>query len=129
MTNLNTVCICGHTWEFHNKPEHRHNGYDAGCLYPVDKDQLCPCEKFIRCANVRLKTSDSKAKEIPEEFFNSFFSLLQDDEESSFDKSTQLNKLWIIATEDQKKVIDTIFIILCGYSVDSIIKKAGEQNG
>ena len=121
MTNLNTVCICGHTWEFHNKPEHRHNGYDAGCLYPVDKDQLCPCEKFLAKA--------TKAKEIPEEFFNSFFSLLQDDEESSFDKSTQLNKLWLIATDDQKKVIDTIFIILCGYSVDSIIKKAGEQSG
>ena len=48
------------------------------------------------------------------------FSLMQNDDDS-LRQSEQLEALYEISTDTQKKAIDNAFICICGYSLDTII--------
>lgn len=47
-------------------------------------------------------------------------------EKDSEDQSEQLEKLYEICTDTQKKAIDNALICLCGYSLDTIINRPEE---
>lgn len=49
------------------------------------------------------------------------FTLIGYDEGDQFKQSDQLEALYEISTDAQKKAIDNSFICLCGYSLDTII--------
>ncbi len=49
------------------------------------------------------------------------FTLMSKDNEDPFKQSEQLESLYEIATNTQKKAIDNAFICICGYSLDTII--------
>ena len=48
------------------------------------------------------------------------FALMQNDDDS-LRQAEQLESLYEIATETQKKAIDNALICICGYSLDTII--------
>ena len=49
------------------------------------------------------------------------FSLMEKDEEDPQKQSEQLEALYEISTDTQKKAINNAFICICGYSLDTII--------
>jgi len=49
------------------------------------------------------------------------FTLMSNDSEDPQKQSDQLEALYEIATDTQKKAIDNAFICICGYSLDTII--------
>ena len=49
------------------------------------------------------------------------FTLMQKDNEDPIKQSDQLEALYEISTDTQKKAIDNAFISICGYSLDTII--------
>ena len=49
------------------------------------------------------------------------FTLMSNDCEDQFKQSEQLEALYEIATNSQKKAIDNAMICICGYSLDTII--------
>ncbi len=49
------------------------------------------------------------------------FTLMSKDSEDPFKQSEQLESLYEIATNTQKKAIDNALICICGYSLDTII--------
>ncbi len=48
-------------------------------------------------------------------------SVIQNDTEDPHKQSDQLEALYNIATDTQKKAIDNALICICGYSLDTII--------
>jgi hypothetical protein len=52
------------------------------------------------------------------------FTLMSKDNEDPFKQSEQLESLYEIATNTQKKAIDNAFICICGYSLDTIINSS-----
>ncbi len=51
------------------------------------------------------------------------FTLMQKDEEDPQKQSDQLEALYEISTDAQKKAIDNALICICGYSLDTIINE------
>ena len=49
------------------------------------------------------------------------FTLMSKDNEDPFKQSEQLEALYEISTDTQKKAIDNALICICGYSLDTII--------
>ena len=52
--------------------------------------------------------------------------LLQNDDEDPQKQSDQLEALYEICTNSQKKAIDNALICICGYSLNTIINKPEE---
>lgn len=49
------------------------------------------------------------------------FTLMQKDDEDPMKQSDQLEALYEICTDTQKKAIDNALICICGYSLDTLI--------
>lgn len=52
--------------------------------------------------------------------------LMQNDCDDTEKQSDQLEALYEISTDTQKKAIDNAFICICGYSLDTIINNSEE---
>jgi len=55
---------------------------------------------------------------------------MRTDDECSTKKSGRIKRMYVNASENQKKLMDEIFITICGWSLDTIIQEtnnAGEQ--
>ncbi len=55
---------------------------------------------------------------------STIFALMSKDSEDPFKQSEQLESLYEIATNTQKKAIDNALICICGYSLDTIINNS-----
>ena len=52
---------------------------------------------------------------------STIFTLMSKDNEDPFKQSEQIESLYEIATNTQKKAIDNALICICGYSLDTIL--------
>ncbi len=63
---------------------------------------------------------------IMDNLIEGIFTLMQKDNEDPMKQSDQLEALYEISTDTQKKAIDNAFICLCGYSLDTILNNPEE---
>ena len=63
---------------------------------------------------------------IMDNLIEGIFTLISKDDEDPLKQSEQLEALYEICTDTQKKAIDNALICICGYSLDTILNNPEE---